>query len=296
MRPEYEGLILLSKPPGLTSFQSLGEVKGKISSRRVGHTGTLDKFAEGLLLVLTGRTTKLAPFFTNLNKEYSALIKLGEETDTLDPEGEVVRTGVVPDLDTISVSLDRLKGTINQIPPVYSAVHVNGARASAMARQGKRFSLEPREVTIYCMNMIDYTPPYLKLFVRCSKGTYIRSLARDLGKMANTCAHVKTLKRIGVGKFKAESAVSAGEFDPNRDIIPADRFIAMLDGIGRLDVKNRDFSRLISNGITPQDSFFRQEGISDGIYFLFDEDAGLLAVSEKEDNVYRYHAVLGLTN
>src|SRR5690554_2719696 len=150
-------LLLLDKPPGVTSFKALGEVKRLFS--KVGHTGTLDKFAEGLLVVLTGPFTKLNPLITPLDKSYLATIKFGEETDTLDPEGEVIAQADVPEFEEIERGVNQFKGTFMQTPPLYSALHVDGERAHRLVRDGVEFDLPPREVEIYSSTIVQWEKP-----------------------------------------------------------------------------------------------------------------------------------------
>ncbi len=145
----HSGLILLNKPSGITSFRVLNIIKKKLNSGKVGHTGTLDKFAEGLMLVLTGKMTKLAPFFSNMDKEYLGVYKFGEETSTLDPEGEITATAAVPGIGIIEKNLDNFIGNILQRPPEFSAIHINGKRAYKIAVSGQKPVIPERPVTIY---------------------------------------------------------------------------------------------------------------------------------------------------
>jgi tRNA pseudouridine55 synthase len=182
------GIILLDKEPGCTSFQALSGLKRKLGTRHIGHAGTLDKFAEGLLVVLVGPCTRLAPLLQGLDKEYVARIRFGIETDTLDPEGEPVAEAPVPELETIQSAFPKLTGEILQVPPAYSAVHVKGARASKLARKGLTPELTARTVRINRIDLLGYDPPDLMIRVSCSKGTYIRSLARDLALLCGSRA------------------------------------------------------------------------------------------------------------
>ncbi|MFI5368353.1 MAG: tRNA pseudouridine(55) synthase TruB, partial [Spirochaetia bacterium] len=207
-----EGIILLSKPAGQTSFQSLGEVKRRLGTGRVGHAGTLDKFAEGLLVVLAGRLTRLCAFATSLDKEYVAVVHFGRTTDTLDPEGRETGTGTVPSRERVESALARFKGTILQTPPAYSAVHVEGKRAYKSARAGEQVVIPPRRVTIDTLDLIDFTSPEATLRVTCSKGTYIRSLARDIAESLGTCAFVARLCRVRIGGFLLEDAKPPDQF------------------------------------------------------------------------------------
>ena len=191
-----EGIILLDKPPGLTSFQSLGSLKKCLGTRWVGHAGTLDKFAEGLLIVMVGRMTRLCAVATAFDKEYLATFTFGTGTDTLDPEGAVTGSGPVPTRAELEAVLPEFRGAISQVPPVYSAIHVDGKRASAAARQGETVQLRPRAVTVAALEILDASPrsPDVAFRISCSKGTYVRSLARDIAARLGTVAHVSRLR------------------------------------------------------------------------------------------------------
>lgn len=200
-------LLLLYKPSGVTSFTSLRPVKRTIS-KKVGHAGTLDKFAEGLMIVLTGTFTKLNPLFSNLDKRYIATIRFGKETSTLDPEGDVVATAEIPSLDRISAVLEsQFMGTIDQAPPQYSAVHIDGKRAYKMARAGEKIEMPTRRITIHSLRVLSWDAPLLKVEVHCSKGTYIRSLARDIALACGSRAYLTALERIAIGPYSVVDAV-----------------------------------------------------------------------------------------
>ena len=206
------GILPYAKKSGLTSFSSLGCIKKALHTKKVGHTGTLDSFAEGLLVVLTGSLTRLVPFFTLFDKTYEAVISFGEETDTLDPSGSVIRNAPLPDSADFEKSLSVFCGTIMQSPPAYSAIHVNGKRASELAREGRLESLPERPVTVFKNEILEMrlTPEnklrYARVLFHVSKGTYIRSLARDIALNCNSAAHLIGLKRTKVGCFSLEDA------------------------------------------------------------------------------------------
>jgi len=203
MRPTVpdpiNGVVLLDKEPGLTSFQSLYPVK-RLYGNSVGHTGTLDLFAEGLLVVLVGKFTKFNPLFTAFDKVYEADFTFGVETSTLDPEGEVVFRGGSPD-DSVPALVQRWIGPLWQVPPDYSAIHVQGKRASDRVRSGQSVVLPPRLVTVYSLEVMAWNNPVLSVRIHCSKGTYVRSIARDWGRASGFYAHVTRLRRTRVGPF-----------------------------------------------------------------------------------------------
>ena len=204
---KHHGLLLLNKNPGLTSFDSLAGVKKAFDTGKVGHTGTLDKFASGLLVLLIGRGLKLIPLFDCCTKEYTATVLFGEETDTLDPEGSVIASGKIPSREEVEAVLSGFRGDILQSPPAYSAIHINGRRSYELAREGKKPEMKKRPVTIHELEILSWTPPEMQIRVRVSAGTYIRSLARDIALAAGSRAHLSALRRTMVGPFKVEDAV-----------------------------------------------------------------------------------------
>jgi len=284
-----EGIILLDKPIGTTSFQSLGLLKKRLGTGRVGHTGTLDRFAEGLLVVMAGRMTRLCALASVLDKEYVATVTLGRETSTLDPEGETVGTAEVPDLREIESALPRFQGEIMQVPPAYSAIHVGGVRAYRAARRGTVLELRPRAIRIDLIEIVSFSPPDLVIRVACSKGTYIRSLARDIALAAGSRGFVSTLRRTRVGGFRVEAAVSPDAFDPTRDVLPPAVFFDAVPGLGRLTVKD-DLAQKMSTGGELHSACFQRPPASDGCFGAFGHDGRLLAIVEMRGGAWRYAA------
>ncbi|UCF99283.1 MAG: tRNA pseudouridine(55) synthase TruB [Spirochaetaceae bacterium] len=286
-----DGLTLLDKPAGMTSFTALSALKSRLGTRRIGHTGTLDKFATGLLVVLVGKYTRLADLFSGLDKCYRATIVLGRRTDTLDPEGRVIEEGFVPDLAAIQEAARKLTGTIDQIPPIYSAVHVQGRRAYRIARSGGEPELEPRRVNIYRIELVAYRAPKLDIEVECSKGTYVRALARDLGEAAGSCGYVQTLRRTRVGPFAVEEAVVPDSFSGVGALADSPQRLLRLDGITALTVKDKSMSR-VQKGQVLMDSCFTRAPKSNGLYALFDRRGNLLGMAFRDGGGYRYRMVL----
>jgi tRNA pseudouridine55 synthase len=179
-----------------------------LKARKAGHGGTLDPFATGLLLLLIGEATKLVPFLMPEPKTYRATVKLGEETDTQDPTGEVTaRSDRLPEPEAIYAAAARFVGEIEQVPPMYSALRHHGERLYQMARRGETVEVKPRQVMIYELTVQDVVLPLVTLEVTCSSGTYIRTLAADLGKALGCGAHLADLRRLAVGPFKVEEAL-----------------------------------------------------------------------------------------
>jgi tRNA pseudouridine55 synthase len=233
--------------------------------------------------------TRLCPLASALDKEYVATITFGCETSTLDPEGEVVARGEIPTLAEIEAVLPQFRGDIMQVPPAYSAVHVAGVRAYRAARKGETVVLRARPVHVEGLEVISYASPSMILRVTCSKGTYIRSLARDIAVAAGTRAYVSGLRRTRVGGFRVEDAVSPDSFDPDRDLLPPSAFFAAVPGLGRLEVK-KDFVRSTSTGGELSSSCFLTPPETDGCFGAFAANGGLLAIVEMNEGRWRYAA------
>ncbi len=209
-----DGFFLVDKPAGPTSNRVLQDIKRSLAGQasspkcKFGHTGTLDSFASGLLIVLVGGLTRLTPWFMGQEKEYEAVFKFGEETDTLDPLGRVVATAPVPPLSLLEEVLPQFRGSIFQIPPSYSALHVGGRRAYEITKDGEVPDLAPRPVSIDMLALHNFEGAEASFTVRCSSGTYIRSLARDIGRACGSRAFVQSLRRTHIGKFDVAAARS----------------------------------------------------------------------------------------
>ena len=290
MTGQLAGLVLLNKPGGITSFNALNAVKNNPGCKKVGHAGTLDKFAEGLLIALVGNFTKLVPYFVDLHKMYEAEITLGKETDTLDPEGSLVGEAPVPTLSEIQQVLPSFLGTIEQVPPKFSALHVQGRRAYQLAREGQTFQMRPRAVTILNLQVISFRPPLLTIRVHCSKGTYIRSLARDIALQAGSRGYVSSLKRTQIGPFSVEHAVTPDLFDPRHHIIRDKAVFHHLDCIQPVTV---DFSSAgkLAKGMRISDDYFDEPPGDDGLYALFTPDDRFIALIEGSKGNYAYKFV-----
>lgn len=206
------GFFLVDKPIGPTSNNVLQDIKRRISHAveqkdlKFGHAGTLDSFASGLLIVLVGKLTRLMPWFMGQMKEYVGIFRFGIETDTLDPEGAIIAEAPLPPLDMLEKSLAQFRGIISQIPPEYSAVHVSGKRAYAIAMQGKKPALRARKVNIEKLELMHYEQGRASVSIRCSSGTYIRALARDIALACGSRAHLESLRRISIGPFSIAEA------------------------------------------------------------------------------------------
>jgi len=276
------GLILLHKQPGVTSFDALRDIKRALNTGKAGHTGTLDKFAEGLLLVLIGRALKLSQWFTHCDKQYEGVMRFGAETDTLDPEGDVIAEAPAPNRGAVEAALAQFRGDIEQAPPAYSAIHIDGERASALARRGDAPVMRKRPITIYKLELLSWEPPLARIFVHCSSGTYIRSLARDIALAVNSRAHLTALVRTQVAGFKLEDAGS-GEVSP----IPINRFVFERLNVPCLNISPADAAK-IRNG-KPLEHVLHNvlHNVIQNVIALFADDE-LIAVIERHNNEWKY--------
>ena len=208
MSARTEGLLLVDKPAGMTSHDVVQLVRRIYGEKSIGHLGTLDPFATGLLVLLLGRSTRLATFIVTEPKEYEATIRFGAETDTDDVTGTVIRESGVPSLEAIREAALSLTGRIMQTPPAYSAKSVDGVRAYDAARSGEPLELRPVEVEVSSWQIGDLNGKDLDVSIVCGTGTYIRSLARDLGRATGSAAHLSALRRVRSGPFHVRDAFS----------------------------------------------------------------------------------------
>jgi tRNA pseudouridine55 synthase len=203
-----DGLLLVDKPAGVTSHDVVLAARRAFGESRIGHAGTLDPFATGLLVLLLGRATRLLPYLDGVPKEYEAAIALGTETDTDDREGQPVRTAPPPDDAAIVLAVDSLTGTLDQVPPAFSAKRVAGRRAYQAARAGDLLELAPARVEVFAWRNMVRDGATLRATIACGGGTYIRALARDLGRLTGSAAHLAALRRVRSGPFRVDDAVS----------------------------------------------------------------------------------------
>ena len=213
------GIVLFAKRPGLTSFSSLYSIKRALGTKKVGHTGTLDSFASGLLVVCTGSLTRLASYITSFNKTYDAVIEFGSETDTLEYTGKIVKAAPLPKKDDVLSAIEHYTGDILQTPPLFSALHINGERASDIARSGRSAEMPSRPVTVFASEAEEFLfedgrVKAVRVRFSVSKGTYIRSLARDIGSYCKSAAHLAGLRRLSVGSFRLEDAAGFSSLAP----------------------------------------------------------------------------------
>jgi tRNA pseudouridine55 synthase len=254
-----DGILLIDKHEGETSYGVVRKIKsafGKWKAPKVGHAGTLDPFASGLLIILVGQGTKLSSFIMSEKKVYQAIVRLGIETDTLDPTGQVVKKSKVPDMKPayITKKAQTFVGEIEQTPPAFSAVRYKGTRAYKLARKGVEIDLKRKKVTVFSIKIISIDLPDIAIEVTCSSGTYIRSLAYDLGRELGTGAHLKSLRRLASGSFEAYNALGSREIlGKGNDSSLQKKIIPLRDalpGMGEIEV-NGILTAKVRNGYRP---------------------------------------------
>jgi len=214
---QENSIILIDKPASMTSFGVVARVRRVLSREsgkrvKVGHTGTLDPFATGLMILVTGNECKNAGLYSKLDKIYEATIQLGQISTTGDTEGEISQVSdIIPSTDDINKTIAKFIGDINQKPPIYSAIKIDGQRAYKMARAGKTVEMPVRQVKIYNLEVIGYKYPELKIRANVSSGTYIRTLAEDIGSDLGTGAYCKQLRRTSIDKWQIDDAKTLGD-------------------------------------------------------------------------------------
>jgi tRNA pseudouridine55 synthase len=251
---EIHGWLILDKPQGLTSNQALGRLKRLFNPKKAGHAGTLDPLATGVLPVAFGEATKTVAHVVDCEKSYDFTIRWGIETDTDDAEGQAVKTsGVRPGREAIEAAIPSFLGDVLQAPPSYSAIKVDGERAYDLARDGEAVELAPRMVEVYALEIAATPSPDLtRLICDCGKGTYVRAIARDLGRALGCFGHIAALRRTSVGPFSEDRAISLETLESlsNSDggqeallstVIPVE---TALDGIPALAISGDDAARL----------------------------------------------------
>jgi tRNA pseudouridine55 synthase len=287
-----DGILLINKEKNKTSFQIIAELRKILNIKKIGHSGTLDKNATGLLIIGIGRSTKLLKHFTKLPKKYIAEIYFGKQTNTDDANGIPTKSfnGKI-DLNQIKSNLNSFKGKINQIPPDYSAVHIDGKRSYQIAKKNQKPKLKKRIVEVNKLKIISFKNPFLKLDIECSSGTYIRSIARDLGIKTGYYAYLYSLIREKIGVFNLKKAdtlknINSGNF---KIISP---FKALKD-IDSIEI-NKNYINDIKNGKKIIIDWFKENNIiknlNNGYYKLHYKNE-LLAIIEFNNGNFKYDLV-----
>ena len=272
-----DGLLLLDKPAGISSHDAVLSARRALGEKRIGHAGTLDPFATGLLVLLTGRATRLLPYIPGEPKTYDATIQFGQETDTEDLLGQVTRVAPPPDEQSVRAALPRLTGRIEQVPPAYSAKRVDGQRAYEAARAGVALELKPVTITVHAWEFLAWHATSCDVRITCGGGTYIRSLARDLGRNVGSAAHVSALRRRSAGAFSVADAQGVADLTH-----VAPRLRPPLDALPQLPhvALSNDEVHRIRRGL---DIAVTEEPIAASAYvaLIAAEHGGLIALGER---------------
>ncbi len=261
------GFLIIDKPAGMSSAQVVSRVKRITGAKKVGHTGTLDPFATGMMMCGVNHGTRLSRFFLSCDKTYIAGLRLGVETDTMDCTGEIISEIESAPYATFTENdfqllLNSFEGRQNQLPPVYSALKHNGVPLYKLARKGTPVQKPPREITIYNTALINYNFPDVTFEVECSSGTYIRTLASDIGRKVGCGGHLVSLRRTTSGSFSIKDAITLDELENVKN--PAEVLVTMNDALPKMDLHIADerLEMKISNGMPLGD----EDGISvDGL-------------------------------
>ncbi len=282
------GIIVVDKPVGPTSHQVVSVVRQGTGVRKVGHAGTLDPRASGVLILCLGAATRLSEYLSTSEKRYDAVIRLGESTETYDTEGTLIGTSEnLPTLEQIRKVLPEFRGEIEQVPPPYSAIKVDGKRAYDLARAGVSVDLDSREVTIGQLEIKRYDPPDLTVSVECSAGTYIRSLAHDIGNRLGVGGHLAALRRTMSGVFSLSDAVPLAELSHGLEAGTWEQYIhPAADALPDMPLVeiSRENQELVRHG----HRIPAQEGAT-GMARGVDEQGGLIAILEATDDGAEWH-------
>ena len=275
------GIILIDKVSGLTSHDVVSRIRKAMGIRRVGHCGTLDPLATGLLLICVGRYTRLSPWLTSVDKEYVSTFEFGSQSDTDDADGNITKLDDKCRIDEefLKNKLKSFKGPIKQVPPIYSAVRVGGQRSYTSARKGKDVTLEPRSVVIDRMDLVSYSYPEATFKIKCSKGTYVRALARDLGKACGSAGYVRELRRTKVGSIDINRAITVEDLQEKCDAGDAESCFTNISNVlvdlphFQIDKKSSHLKRFLNGN--PIECC---RSMNQGDHAVFDERGQLLGI------------------
>jgi len=279
----FNGTANILKPPGISSFALIKKLRGLLDEKKAGHTGTLDPAAAGVLGVCFGKATKIIPFLDDSRKEYICELKLGARTDTLDLEGEVIREDLKWNNLTeavVEAEILKFKGKQQQIPPMYSALHYQGARLYQLARRGIEVERQSRDIEIFNLEILAINLPLIRFKVEVSRGTYIRSLVRDIGEKLNTNAVMTFLLRTRSGPFKIEDSVSFEDVKAQGKNILLKSY-EILD-IPHYTIKDEEYNRAANGNYLIEDNFIEAEielDINDH-FLIFSESGTFLAIGQ----------------
>ena len=296
-----QGWINLYKPKNITSFKAINSIKKKFSIKKIGHAGTLDPMAEGVLPIAIGKATKLIPYISTMNKEYEFVITWGAQTTTDDAEGKILfESNYLPKRKEIEKKIIKYIGYINQIPPKVSAVKINGKRAYKLFRENKKFTIQPKKVFIEDLCITDHSINKTSFKILCGQGFYVRSLARDLAIDLKTYGHISSLKRSKVGKFSEKNSILLDDLlkigQTHEEINCISTTISMLDDIlayeieEKLDIENLSFGRSIKIDerkiINPSSINLDKKNI-----FLF-KKGDIVSIGKLDGNLFKPNKIL----
>lgn len=296
-----QGWINLYKPKNITSFKAINSIKKKFSINKIGHAGTLDPMAEGVLPIAIGKATKLIPYISNMNKEYEFTVTWGTQTTTDDTEGEILfESSYLPKRKEIEKKIINYIGFISQIPPKVSAVKINGKRAYKLFRENKKFTIQPKKVFIEDLCITDHSINKTSFKILCGQGFYVRSLARDLAIDLKTYGHISSLKRSKVGKFSEKNSILLDDLlkigQTHEEINCISTTISMLDDIlayeieEKLDIENLSFGRSIKIDerkiINPSSINLDKKNI-----FLF-KKGDIVSIGKLDGNLFKPNKIL----
>ena len=296
-----QGWINLYKPKNITSFKAINSIKKKFSINKIGHAGTLDPMAEGVLPIAIGKATKLIPYISTMNKEYEFVVTWGAQTTTDDAEGKILfESNYLPKRKEIEKKIINYIGYINQIPPKVSAVKINGKRAYKLFRENKKFTIQPKKVFIEDLCITDHSINKTSFKILCGQGFYVRSLARDLAIDLKTYGHISSLKRSKVGKFSEKNSILLDDLlkigQMHEEINCISTTISMLDDIlayeieEKLDIENLSFGRSIKIDerkiINPSSINLDKKNI-----FLF-KKGDIVSIGKLDGNLFKPNKIL----
>ena len=274
------GIVIIDKPAGWTSQDVVSKLRGVLHTKRIGHGGTLDPMATGVLPVFVGRGTRAVEFFEHAEKTYEAELRFGITTDTEDITGEVLEEKQVNiTREALETALDSFRGEIQQIPPMYSALKINGQKLCDLARKGREVERKPRTITIYALDLLEFDGNTAKLRVRCSKGTYIRTLCKDIGEKLGCGGCMASLRRVTAGAYTLSDAVPLGELVEAED---KEKYLRPVDSM---------FTEHPAVTLTPNQEKRCRNGnqfsitLEDGTYRAYGQNGEFLMLAKVEDGV-----------
>jgi tRNA pseudouridine55 synthase len=278
MKRDLSGVLCLDKPAGMTSFAAVREARRRLGARKAGHTGTLDPLATGVLPLCFGEATKLTQFLVEHEKVYLATVVFGAETDSQDAEGKVIATGDPAGVtrEALLEAIEPFVGRTTQEVPAYSAVRVGGERLYERARRSEPTQCPTREVWVRSISLLDFALPRAVLEVTCGRGTYVRTLATDIGRVLGCRAHLGALRRLRVGSFRIEDALTIGELSSSTALRP----LADALGLPRFSIDAKEAAELRQSGIVP----VRASGQTAGLVAAVDPQGELCAVLRISEN------------